>query len=198
MALCCYDEAYTIPSEKASLLALRTMQIVAEETGASDTVDPLAGSYYVEALTNEMATRIGEEMARVRAGGGIVKQIADGTIQRLVAVQSYRRQQEIRDGRVPVVGVNRYRIDEAERKVELHPYDVRAAEEKLAGLRKIKAARDGKAVRAALDNLRAKAKASDNLMPHILETVKAYATVGEIADVFREVFGEFEEPRALA
>jgi methylmalonyl-CoA mutase N-terminal domain/subunit len=187
MALCCYDEAYTIPSEKASLLALRTMQIVAEETGASDTVDPLAGSYYVEALTNEMATRIGAEMARVRAGGGIVKQIADGTIQRLVAVQSYRRQQEIRDGRVPVVGVNRYRIDEAERKVELHPYDVRAAEEKLAGLRKIKAARDGKAVRAALDNLRAKAKASDNLMPHILETVKAYATVGEI-----------EEPRALA
>jgi len=198
MALCCYDEAYTIPSEKAALLALRTMQIVAEETGASDTVDPLAGSYYVEALTNEMERRIREEMRRVRAAGGIVQQIADGTIQRLVAVQSYRRQQELRDGRVPLVGVNRYRLEEEERQVELHPYDVRAAEEQIGGLRKVKASRDARAVQAALDTLRAKAKGAENLMPHILAAVKAYVTVGEIADVFREVFGEFEEPRALA
>ncbi|MBI5500019.1 MAG: cobalamin B12-binding domain-containing protein [Deltaproteobacteria bacterium] len=197
MALCCYDEAYTIPSEHASLLALRTMQVVAEETGASDTVDPLGGSYYVEALTNEMERRIREEMRRVREGGGIVRQIADGTIQRLVAVQSYRRQQDVREGRVPVVGVNRHRIEEEERKVELHPYDVTAAEEKIAGLRRVKASRDPAAVGAALDALRTQAKGTANLMPFLLDAVKAYATVGEIAEVFRDVFGEFEEPRAL-
>ncbi len=197
MALCCYDEAYTIPSERASLLALRTMQILVEETGVCDTVDPLAGSYYVEALTNEMENRIVEEMRRVRAAGGIVHAISTGTIQRLVAAQAYRRELDIRAGKIPIVGVNRYRMDEAARPVELHPYGEAAAREQIAKLRKIRAGRDGAAVRKALDALREKASGRDNLMPCILDAVRAYASVGEIAGVLREVFGEFDEPKSV-
>ncbi|MDI7267409.1 MAG: methylmalonyl-CoA mutase family protein [Myxococcota bacterium] len=197
MALCCHDEAYTIPSERASLLALRTMQVLVEETGVCDTVDPLAGSYYVEALTNEMENRIVEEMRRVRTSGGIVHAISTGAIQRLVAAQAYRRELDIRAGKIPIVGVNRYRMDEAARPVELHPYGEAAAREQIAKLRKIRAERDGAAVRKALDALREKASGRDNLMPCTLDAVRAYASVGEIAGVFREVFGEFDEPKTV-
>ncbi len=195
MALCCYDEAYTIPSEKASLLGLRTMQIVAEESGATDVVDPLGGSWYVESLTGEMERKIREHIDRVRVQGGIVKAIAEGHIQREVAMQAWREERELKEGKRRRVGVNLHRMAEERREVELHPYRRGAADEQIAKLGRVRAGRSAEAVRAGLDRLRANAGGTANVMPALVECVSAYASVGEMVGVMREVFGEFEEPR---
>jgi len=199
MALCCYDEAYTIPSEKASLIALRTMQIIQEEIGGCDTVDPLAGSYYVEWLTNEMEKRIVEEMNRIDELGGIVKCIANGYIQKLVSRQAYEEEKKIRAGEIPKVGVNKYKSEEsgkkASRDVQLHQFDPRVQEEQIKHLREIKANRDDAQVEQTLATLRDKAaNTEENLMPYVMDCVRAYCTVGEMSDVLRETFGEFQEP----
>jgi methylmalonyl-CoA mutase, N-terminal domain len=196
MALCCYDEAYTIPSERAALLALRTMQILQEEVGVCDTVDPLAGSYYVESLTSELERRIVAEMAKVEELGGIVRAIETGAIQRIVSRQAYDEERRIRAGEIPKVGVNRYRTEEkASREVLLHELDPSVRDEQIARLGEVKRGRDGAAVEASLAKLRAKAAGTgENLMPHLMDCVRAYCTVGEMSGVFREVFGEFEEP----
>ncbi|MEK9164587.1 MAG: acyl-CoA mutase large subunit family protein, partial [Chloroflexota bacterium] len=123
MALCSYDEAYTIPTEKAALISLRTMQILVEEMGLCDTADPLGGSYYVEWLTAEMERRIVEEMKRVDGEmGGIVRAVSDGVVQREVARQAWQFEKGIQDGTIPKVGVNRFRMEEEERDVALHEY----------------------------------------------------------------------------
>ncbi len=195
MALCSYDEAYTIPSEKAALISLRTMQMLVDEMGVGDTVDPLAGSYYVESLTNEFEKRIRETMTEVERQGGIVKGIANGYIQTQVSAQAYEMEKAIQNGEFVKIGVNKYRMDEEEeRPVEFHEYKAELADEQVRRLNTVREKRDEVAVKEKLDVLREKAAGSENLMPYIIETVNVYATVGEIADVFRNVFGEFEEP----
>jgi methylmalonyl-CoA mutase N-terminal domain/subunit len=197
MALCSYDEAYTIPTEKAALISLRTMQILIEEMGLADTVDPLAGSYYVEWLTNEMEKKIVEEMAKVDEMGGIVKAISEGYVQREVARQAYLYEKGIQDGTIVKVGVNKYRMEEEERDVQLHEYRPEQAEEQIRWLNQVRAKRDGAAVSQALEKLRHAAEGTENLMPYIMEAVRAYATVGEMTQVLKDVFGEFKEPVGL-
>ncbi|MFQ6101989.1 MAG: methylmalonyl-CoA mutase [Anaerolineae bacterium] len=195
MALCSYDEAYTIPTEKAALISLRTMQILVEEMGICDTVDPLAGSYYIEWLTNELEKRIVAEMKRVdEEWGGIVRAIAEGYVQREVAHQAYLYEKGIQEGTIVKVGVNKYRVEEEMRDVALHEYRPQAVEEQRARLAQVKAQRDGAAVSQALESLRQAAAGTDNVMPYVLDAVRAYATLGEMTQVLKDVFGEFREP----
>ncbi|HEY5633593.1 MAG TPA: methylmalonyl-CoA mutase family protein [Burkholderiaceae bacterium] len=195
MALCCYDEAYTIPSEYAQRVSLRTMQLLIEEMGLTDTVDPLGGSFYVETLTNQMRDEIAREIAEVDAAGGIVKLISEGYIQAKVSEQAYRRQVEIDSGAFPKVGVNRYRMeDEPVREMEFHPYDDAGAKAQVRSLDGVRAARDEAKVRAALARVAAHARGTDNVMPAIVEAVKAYASVGEITRELVGVFGRYSEP----
>jgi methylmalonyl-CoA mutase N-terminal domain/subunit len=197
MALPTYDEAYTIPSARAQLIALRTMQICAEESGAADTADPLAGSYYVESLTGEMERKIQEELAAVERMGGIVEAVKTGALQAEVARQAYLFEQKMASGAIPKVGVNCH-VGEgaaaADPEVALHGFDPRVAEAQVAGLQRVRRGRDGGAVDAALRRLRDEARGRANLMPPIGEAVRAYATLGEIAQAMKDVFGEHKEP----
>jgi methylmalonyl-CoA mutase N-terminal domain/subunit len=196
MALPTYDEAYTIPSPKAQLIALRTMQICAEESGAADTVDPLAGSYYVESLTSAMEKRIGEELASVERMGGIVEAVRTGALQAEVARQAYLYEQKIVSGEIPRVAVNCHvgaAPAEADRDVELYAFDPKAHAAQLAKLERTRAQRDGGTARTALRRVAEAARGRDNLMYPIMEAVKAYATLGEIAQAMRDVFGEHKE-----
>ncbi|MEK7443974.1 MAG: methylmalonyl-CoA mutase family protein [candidate division NC10 bacterium] len=197
MALPTYDEAYTIPSSKAQLIALRTMQICAEESGVADTVDPLGGSYYVEALTTEMEQKILDEMAHVETLGGIVEAVKSGAIQAEVARQAYLFEQKLLSGEIPKVGVNRHVAPDAEsqgRDLELYRVDPRAAEAQLAKLERLRRERDPRAVSRALSRLRDEARGPGNLMEPILDAVRAYATLGEMAGALKDVFGEHKEP----
>ncbi len=194
MALCSYDEAYTIPSEKAALISLRTMQILIEEMGLADTVDPLGGSYYVEALTDELEKRIEACLGDILNQGGMVKLVSDGTIQQQVARQAYQTEKKIQSGEIRKVGVNCYRIDEEERKVEMHHYDEKAAQKQQEHTKRIKNERSGFTVKKILEEVRKTASEGGNLMPPVIEAVKVYATLGEITSVLKDEFGEFDEP----
>lgn len=198
MALCSYDEAYTIPTEKAALISLRTMQILIEEMGIGDTVDPLGGSYYVESLTSEIEARIVAEMKRVdEEWGGIVEAVSAGIIQGEVAQQAFRYEKGVQDGSIPKVGVNRYRMEEEKREVALHPYDPQQAGESIRRTAEVIASRDPNAVQAALRKVREAASSGQNTMPAMMEAVRAYATIGEITTALKEVFGEFLEQLRL-
>ena len=195
MALCCFDEAYTIPSEYAQRLSLRTMQLLVEEMGLAETVDPLGGSFYVETLTNQMRTEMERIIEETDAAGGIVKLVTEGTIQSRVSAQAYRMQRRIESGAFPKVGVNRYRNDvETEHKVEMHPYRADDARAQIASLERVRAERDTAAVARALDRVEADARSGVNVMGAIVEAVKAYASVGEITQRMVGVFGRFVEP----
>jgi methylmalonyl-CoA mutase, N-terminal domain len=201
MALPTYDEAYTIPSSKAQLVALRTMQICAEETGVADTVDPLAGSYFVEALTSEMEAKIREELEKVERMGGIVEGVRSGAIQAEVARQAYRFEQMMLSGEYPKVAVNRHVAPDADPEaarqsaaLELYASDPDVAAAQVARLATLRRERDAGAVERALGRLRDAARGAENLMPPIIEAVRAYATLGEMAGVLREVWGEHKEP----
>jgi methylmalonyl-CoA mutase N-terminal domain/subunit len=197
MALCSYDEAYTIPSKKAALISLRTMQILADEMGLTDTVDPLGGSYYIEWLTAEMEKKITACMEEVENIGGMIKAVETGYIQKEVSLQAYMREKKIQAGEIPKIGVNRYVSDEERTDIEFHPFDSKVADEQKKRLKDIRGRRDAAQVQEALDGLREAAGSSENVMPHLLRAVKAYATLGEITKVFKEVFGEFKEPIGL-
>jgi methylmalonyl-CoA mutase N-terminal domain/subunit len=197
MALPTYDEAYTIPSAKAQLLALRTMQICAEESGAADTADPLGGAYYVEALTNAMEEKIAEELAAVERMGGIVEAVKSGAVQSEVARQAYLHEGRLASGEVRKVAVNCHVGDgaaDADRDVELYAFDARVAEAQVKKLARVRAERDGQAARAALRRLADAARGTANLMPAITDCVTAYATLGEISRALKDVFGEHREP----
>ena len=195
MALCCYDEAYTIPSEYAQRLSLRTMQLLVEEMGLAETVDPLGGSYYIETLTNQMRAEMERIIAETDAAGGIVALVADGTIQSRVSAQAYRMQRAIESGAFPKVGVNRYRNDvETAHKVEMHPYRADDARAQMAALERVRSERDAAAVARALARVEADARSGANLMPALLEAVNAYASVGEITQRLVGVFGRYVEP----
>ncbi len=195
MALCCYDEAYTIPTPKAQRISLRTMQLLIEEIGLCDTVDPLGGSYYVETLTNQMEEKIVEAMQRVDEQGGVVKAVSEGLIQAHVSAEAYQTQRDLESGKHRKVGVNCYvEEDEAEdHEVEMHPYDAAGAEAQIAALKKVKAERDNDLVDACLKRLKADAAAGANVMPALMDAVRAYASVGEMTNQLVSVYGRYQE-----
>lgn len=192
-ALCSYDEAYTIPTPHSALLSLRTLQILMDEMGLRDTVDPLAGSYFIETITKEMEKKIEEEMEKIEKYGGIVRAVADGFIQRLVARQAFEIERGLESGELLKVGVNIYKEGES-MDVELHEYNWESAEKQIEGLREVKRERSDKDVLRTLKELESATRDGKNVMPYLVACCKAYATVGEMAGIFREIFGEFSEP----
>jgi methylmalonyl-CoA mutase N-terminal domain/subunit len=190
------DEALSLPSEAAVQIALRTQQVIAYETGVTDTVDPLAGSYFVETLTKEIYERAAAYIRKIDDMGGAVPAVEQGYIQREIQDSAYRYQREVEQDERVVVGLNRFQIEE-ERPKNLLRVDPKMRESQVERLRKLKSERDGKRVNKTLDELKQVAKGSENLMPAILEAVKAYATLGEICNVLRGVFGEYQQVDTL-
>ena len=192
-ALCSFDEAYTIPTERAALLSLRTFQILMDEIGLRDTVDPLAGSYFIETLTKEMEEKIMEEMEKIEKIGGMVEAVASGYVQREVARQAYEFERKLQEGEVTKVGVNTY-TEGADMEVELHEYNEEWALLQIERLKKLKRERDNGRVLETLKALEKAARDKENVMPFLVDCCNAYATLGEMANVFRDVFGEYVEP----
>jgi methylmalonyl-CoA mutase N-terminal domain/subunit len=190
------DEALALPSEYAVKVALRTQQLIAHESGVVNTVDPLAGSYFVEAMTNRMETAAYEYFRRIDALGGVIPAIEKGFFQREIAEAAYRYQIEIDRHQRVIIGINEYQEDEPVR-IPLLEMDPAGYERQVARLEKTRRERDGLQVQATLQALGQAARGSDNTMPYILDCVRAYATLGEIMDVFREVFGEYREPTII-
>ncbi len=190
-----YDEPFDIPTEEAVTLSLRTQQIIAHETGVAATADPLGGSYYVESLTNEMERRALEVLAEVSEAGGAVAALQAGSPQRWIAEQAYRRERAVADGEIPKVGVNIF--EEPEEASARHPRftpDPQIASRQRNRLVAHRRERDPAAIRRALDELGTAVAGSTNVMPHLVEAARRGATLGELSDVFRAAFGEFEEP----
>ena len=187
------DEALALPTEKAALLALRTQQIIASESGVVNTVDPLGGSYFVEALTDQTEEAAMDYINRVDALGGVLACIQNGFFQREIAESAYRYQQEVDTHKRTIVGVNDYLMEE-EIKVPTLYIDRVGEMAHLERLKRVRKERDQDAVKCALDELRRVAEGTENTMPAIIEAVKTYATLGEIMDVFRSVFGHYMEP----
>jgi len=192
-----YDEAWALPSEQAATVALRTQQIIAEETGVTDTIDPLGGSYYLEWLTDEMEKKAFEYFDKIERVGGLLNAIKTGFLQREIADTAYRYQQELeRDDRV-VVGVNKYQIEEKQ-PIETLKINEEAQKRQIERIARVRDTRDNAKVREALDELRKTFKDEKaNSMYPIIKAVRAYATLGEIMDVGREVFGDYKEPPIL-
>ncbi len=184
------DEALALPTDESALLALRTQQIIAHESGVADVVDPLAGSFYVESLTTEIERRAVGLMERLEEVGGVLRAIETGVIQQQIAEAAYCESKLIESGAQVVVGVNRYQADEGVRPAILR-VSPEVAERQRARLARVRQERDGDKVERALHRLRRAAGGTENLMPHILEAVKAYATIGEICDTLRVVFGAY-------
>ena len=194
-ALCSFDEAYTIPTPRAALLSLRTLEILMDEVGLRDTVDPLAGSYFIETLTKEMEAKILEEMTQIQEAGGMVHAVATGFIQRKVARQAYEYEKGVQSGEYIKVGVNKY-ADEAEDQtdVELHEYNEQWVDQQLDGLKELRRTRNNREATRCLNELEKGTRAGKNVMPLLVDCCRAYATIGEMAGVFRDQFGEWEEP----
>jgi methylmalonyl-CoA mutase N-terminal domain/subunit len=186
------DEALALPTEASVRVALRTQQILAHESGAADTVDPLAGSYFLERLTDELEREAQTVIEAVDRRGGMIKAIEEGYVQRRIQDSAYAAQKRVVSGEDVVVGVNRYRVDEPEPESILR-VDPAVETEQVRRLAEVKAGRDEAAVRRGLAGVREAAGTADNLLPPILEAVRAYATLGEISDVLRDAFGEYRE-----
>ena len=191
LAVCSYDEALALPTEDSVRLSLRTQQIIAHESGVTDTVDPLGGSYYVESLTDEIEKRAAEYIAKIDQMGGAVAAIEKGYIQQEVQESSYRYQKEIESAKRIMVGVNKFQIQEPPVK-GLLKVDPRVREHQVRRLAELKSSRDNKKAQVALQSLKDFAQGDGSLMVPILESVRAYCTLGEICDVLRGVFGEYE------
>ena len=187
------DEALALPTEKAATIALRTQQIIAHESGAANTVDPLGGSYFVEALTDRLEEEAYAYFHRIDALGGVIPAIEAGFFQQEIAEAAYRYQHEIDQGQRIIVGVNDY-VAEEPLTVPLLQMDSQGYERQCARLARLRAERDGEKVGQSLRALAEAARGTANLMPFILDAVRAYATLGEIMGVFRRVFGEYREP----
>ncbi|MSP22276.1 MAG: methylmalonyl-CoA mutase [Dehalococcoidia bacterium] len=193
LALSCYDEALALPTEQAQEIALRTQQIIAHETGAADTIDPLAGSYYIETLTTQLEEAANAIMARVEDIGGAVAAVETGYVQAEIQEASVTWQREVEKGERIIVGVNDY-IDANENATPLFRPNLEVVGAQLESLKKLRATRDTAAAQASLVRLREAARGEENLMPAILEAVKAYATLGEMCGVLREEWGEYTPP----
>jgi len=187
-----YDEALALPTEQAARIALRTQQIIAYESGAPQTIDPLAGSYYVESLTNEMEKRAREYVDRIEALGGMPKAIERGFVQQEIQNAAYEYQQQVDRGETTVVGVNRFLVEE-EKPIPIQHIDEALETKQVQQLRALRRRRDPRPWQDSLLGVEDAARSGANLMPHILAAVEAYATVGEIADTLRKVFGKYKE-----
>ena len=186
-----FDEALALPSQKAATVALRTQQVLGYEAGVPDTPDPLGGSWFVESLTTEIEERAREYLEKIDAMGGAVEAIESGWMKSEIEDAAYRIMQGIEDGSRVVVGVNRFQSAEEE-PVEIYQLDPDLQQRQIDGLRKIRAERDQAAVDSALRSLEGAAKGTDNLLYPMREALAAYATLGEVSDVLRGVFGEYE------
>ena len=186
------DETYALPTEESAMLALRTQQLIAHETGVDRAVDPLGGSYYVEYLTDEMEKRALEYIRRIDQMGGIIRAVEEGYPQKEIGESAYRFQREVEEGERLIVGVNAFQSDKDD-PIPILKIEDRVAEEQIARLKKVRAERNPAAVKAALAKVEAACRGTDNLMPPVLEAVKSYATLGEISDVFRKVWGQYRE-----
>ncbi len=188
------DETLALPSDKAALIALRTQQVLAHETGIVNTIDPLAGSYFVEGMTNRIEEQALEYFDEIDKRGGVLKGIESGYFQREIARAAYQFQQEIDKKERIIVGVNDYIMEGEELDIEILKIDEKAHDEQMKSIQKAKEMRDNDKVSRTLEELKkVAATPSDNTMPYIIDAVKAYATMGEICDVFREVYGEYVE-----
>jgi methylmalonyl-CoA mutase N-terminal domain/subunit len=189
------DEAYALPSEHAVTIALRTQQVLAYETGVTETPDPLGGSYFLEKLTLDTEQAANDYIRRIDDMGGMVKAIDAGFPQREIAAASYRYQREVEAGERVIVGVNRFQSDD--QPIELLQIDESSERHQTAKLGGLKRSRDNSRVGKTLDALRCAAEGKENTMPAILEAVRAYATLGEICDALRTVFGTYQETSHL-
>ncbi len=187
------DEVLALPSEESVTIALRTQQIIAEETGVVNAIDPLGGSYFVETLTNKMETEAMAYINKIDEMGGIIAAIEKGYPQNEIAKAAYHYQQQIDSQEKTVVGVNKYEMEE-DISVDTLKLSPDLEEKQIAATREVKKNRDNDRVKACLDKVRDACKGSDNVMPHILDAVKEYASLQEICDVFREVFGVYRDP----
>ncbi|MFW9798614.1 MAG: methylmalonyl-CoA mutase family protein, partial [Candidatus Thorarchaeota archaeon] len=175
--------------------ALRTQQVLAHESGAANTIDPLAGSYYVEALTNELEEEAYKYFEKVEALGGVVEAIEKGFFQREIAEASYRYQKEIETKERTIVGVNDFVLEGEEITIPVLKIDAEVERRQIERTQKVRKERDNKKVESALDGLRKASEGEDNVMPHVVNAVREYATIGEIFEVWRELWGEWDEPK---
>jgi methylmalonyl-CoA mutase N-terminal domain/subunit len=187
------DEALALPSEKAVTIALRTQQVIASESGVTNTVDPLGGSYFLEALTDRMEREANAYFQAIYDQGGVIAAIRNGYFQREIADAAYRYQQEIDTHTRTIVGVNDY-VDEKPVKIPILQMDPAGEQRQVERLRQLRQTRDSGRVGQALDQLRLACQGTTNTMPCLLDCVRAYATLGEIVDVMKSVFGTYEEP----
>ncbi len=191
-----YDEALCLPTEQAVTVALRTQQIVAEESGATDSIDPLAGSYMVEALTDKIEKQVNDYLEKIDNMGGTLKAIEKNYIQKEIQQSSYRFQKEIENNERVYVGINKYTMEEAP-PANLLKVDMKVGQAEAEKLRKMRAARDKKRWEKALENLRKVSEKNENVMSAVIEAVKAEATIGEICDVWREIYGEYKPKQSF-
>ncbi len=187
------DETLSLPTEEAVTIAMRTQQIIAHESGVADFVDPLGGAWYLEALTDRMEAEAQGIIDRIDALGGMVPAIEEGYPMKEIAEAAFRYQQQVERGEKVIVGVNRF-VAEEEEPIPILKVDDRVEEEQVARLRAFRERRDPIAVKEALERLRRACRGTENTMPHILDAVRSRVSMGEICDVFREVWGEYREP----
>lgn len=188
------DEALALPSEEAVTIAMRTQQIISEESGVANTIDPLAGSFFVEHETNKIEAQVYEYWQQVEEMGGVLPAIEQGFYQQEISNAAYQYQREIDQNVRTIVGVNGFVDQEEEMRIPILAMDPQGYDRQIGRIQQVKAERDNEKVRAALQALREAAQGTANTMPFIIEAVREYATLGEITDVFREVFGTYEEP----
>jgi methylmalonyl-CoA mutase N-terminal domain/subunit len=187
-----YDEALALPTEQAARIALRTQQVIGYESGVAQTVDPLAGSYYIESLTNEIEKRAAEYLGKIEVMGGMLKAIERGFVQQEIQNAAYEYQQAVDREEAIVVGVNRFEVEE-EKPIPIQKIDPALEAKQIERVRALRARRDAAAWQAGLKGVEDAARSGANVMPRILEAVEGYATVGEISDAMRRVFGEYRE-----
>lgn len=197
MACCAYDEAIALPTEESATLALRTQQLLAYESGVTDTIDPLAGSYYIETLTDKIEKEAYDYIDKIDRMGGAVAAIEQGYMQQEMAAHAYEYQHEVELGKRTVIGVNKFNDSKKLAEQDVLTADLSVGERQIARLEKMKAARDNEAVKAALEKLREAAKGTENLVPYLIDAVKTYATLGEICGVLREEFGEYKQSGSM-
>lgn len=188
-----FDEALCLPSEEAVTVALRTQQILANESGVVNTADPLGGSYYIEALTNEMERKAMDYIQKVDEMGGAIVAIEKGFFQKEIADSAYKYQKETDEKKRTIVGVNDYTTKEEKCPIELSRIDPKVEQQQVANLQKLRRERNNKKVKETLEKLHYAAQKDENLMPTIIEAIKSYATIGEITEVLRQVYGEYKE-----
>lgn len=197
MACCAYDEAIALPTEESATLALRTQQLLAYESGVTDTIDPLAGSYYIESLTDKIEQEAYEYIAKIDKMGGAVAAIEQGYMQQEMAAHAYEYQHDVELGKRTVIGVNKFADNKKMAEQDVLTADLSVGERQVARLNKMKAGRDNAAVQASLAKLCEAAKGTENLMPYLIDAVKTYATLGEICGVLREEFGEYKQSGSM-